>query len=73
MAIRWRTETKRRAGTENVPQIVGLTEALTLANANLDDNNVHLMNLKNLFIVTLQERSVPFEINGSMTILLVIL
>lgn len=60
-------ETKRRAGTENVPQIVGLTEALTLANANLDDNNVHLMNLKNLFIVTLQERSVPFEINGSMT------
>ena len=60
-------ETKRRAGTENIPQIVGLTEALTLANANMDDNNIHLMNLKNLFIVTLQERSVPFEINGSMT------
>ncbi|MBF7018528.1 cysteine desulfurase [Staphylococcus sp. 18_1_E_LY] len=59
-------ETKRRAGTENIPQIAGLTEALKLATNNLDDNNVHLMSLKNLFIVKLQERSVPFEVNGSM-------
>ncbi|HLR19780.1 MAG TPA: cysteine desulfurase family protein [Staphylococcus sp.] len=60
-------EAKRRAGTENLPQIVGLTEALTLAHNNIDDNNVHLMNLKNQFLVTLQERAVPFELNGSMT------
>jgi cysteine desulfurase len=59
-------ETKRRAGTENIPQIAGLTEALKLATDNLDDNNVHLMSLKNLFLVKLQERSVPFEVNGSM-------
>ncbi|GAA6822500.1 cysteine desulfurase family protein [Helicobacter pylori] len=59
-------ETKRRAGTENIPQIAGLTEALKLATNNLDDNNVHLMSLKNLFLVKLQERSVPFEVNGSM-------
>lgn len=59
-------ETKRRAGTENIPQIAGLTEALKLATNNLDDNNVHLMSLKNLFLVKLQERSVPFEMNGSM-------
>lgn len=59
-------ETKRRAGTENIPQIAGLTEALKLAKNNLDDNNVHLMSLKNLFLVKLQERSVPFEVNGSM-------
>ena len=32
-----------------------------------DENNVHLMNLKNQFLVSLQERSVPFELNGSMT------
>ncbi|MBF7016947.1 cysteine desulfurase family protein [Staphylococcus durrellii] len=59
-------ETKRRAGTENIPQIVGLTEALRLATENLDDNNIHLMSLKNLFLVKLQERSIPFEVNGSM-------
>ncbi|MBL0375869.1 MULTISPECIES: cysteine desulfurase family protein [Staphylococcus] len=60
-------EVKRRAGTENVPQIVGLAEALKLANQYIDENNVHLMNLKNQFLVSLQERSVPFELNGSMT------
>ena len=59
-------ETKRRAGTENVPQIVGLTKALELAVRNRDANNVHLMNLK-LFLVSLQERAIPFELNGSMT------
>ncbi|MBM2658448.1 cysteine desulfurase family protein [Staphylococcus pseudoxylosus] len=60
-------EAKRRAGTENLPQIVGLAEAVTLANQYRDENNVHLMNLKNLFLVSLQERSIPFELNGSMT------
>ncbi|WP_436854036.1 cysteine desulfurase family protein [Staphylococcus caeli] len=59
-------EAKRRAGTENLAQIVGLAEALQLSNQYMDEHNIHLMNLKNLFLVTLQERSVPFELNGSM-------
>ncbi|MCJ1656207.1 cysteine desulfurase family protein [Staphylococcus sp. NRL 16/872] len=59
-------ETKRRAGTENLAQIVGLTKALELADENRDNNNIHLMQLKELFLVSLQERAIPFEVNGSM-------
>ncbi|MEX6171373.1 cysteine desulfurase family protein [Staphylococcus haemolyticus] len=59
-------ETKRRAGTENLAQIVGLTKALELAHKNRDDNNLHLMQLKELFLVSLQERAIPYEVNGSM-------
>ncbi|MHB7913678.1 cysteine desulfurase family protein [Staphylococcus haemolyticus] len=59
-------ETKRRAGTENLAQIVGLTKALELAHKNRDNNNLHLMQLKELFLVRLQERAIPFEVNGSM-------
>ena len=59
-------EVKRRAGTENIPQIVGLSDALKTATDELDDNNLHLMNLKNQFLVALQDRAIPFELNGSM-------
>ncbi|OHS40916.1 cysteine desulfurase NifS [Staphylococcus sp. HMSC62B09] len=59
-------ETKRRAGTENLAQIVGLTKALELLHKNRDNNNLHLMQLKELFLVSLQERAIPFEVNGSM-------
>lgn len=60
-------ELKRRAGTENLAQIVGMAKALQLAEKNRDDNNIHLMNLKEQFLVKLQERAIPFELNGSMT------
>ncbi|NHM93160.1 MULTISPECIES: cysteine desulfurase family protein [Staphylococcus] len=59
-------ETGRRAGTENVPQIVGLTTALKLAEAHRDDNQIHITRLKELLLVSLQERAIPFEYNGSM-------
>ncbi|MBU7343988.1 cysteine desulfurase, partial [Staphylococcus aureus] len=36
-------ELKRRAGTENLAQIVGMAKALQLAEKNRDDNNIHLM------------------------------
>ncbi|WP_123871905.1 cysteine desulfurase family protein [Staphylococcus aureus] len=60
-------ELKRRAGTENLAQIVGMAKALQLAEKNRDDNNIHLMNIKEQFLVKLQERAIPFELNGSMT------
>lgn len=59
-------ETRRRAGTENVPQIVGLTTALKLAEAHRDNNQIHITRLKELLLVSLQERAIPFEYNGSM-------
>ena len=42
-------ETKRRAGTENLAQIVGFAKAIELAEQHRDENNIHLMNLKNYF------------------------
>lgn len=59
-------ELKRRAGTENVPYICGMASALAVANEHMDENNVHLMNLKAKLIVGLQQHAIPFELNGSM-------
>ncbi|WP_323704670.1 cysteine desulfurase family protein [Mammaliicoccus sp. Dog046] len=59
-------ELKRRAGTENVPYICGMATALTDAYEHMDENNIHLMNLKEKLIVGLQQRAIPFELNGSM-------
>ena len=59
-------ETKRRAGTENVAQIVGLATAMKLAENNRDENQIYITHLKEILLVNLQERSIPFEYNGSM-------
>lgn len=59
-------ENKRRAGTENVAQIVGLATALEDAETQRDANNVHLALLKEQLLVGLQDRAIPFELNGSM-------
>lgn len=59
-------ELKRRAGTENVPYICGMATALVDAYEHMDENNIHLMNLKEKLIVGLQQRAIPFELNGSM-------
>ncbi|WP_194750245.1 cysteine desulfurase family protein [Staphylococcus chromogenes] len=59
-------ETKRRAGTENVAQIVGLATAMKLAEINRDENQIYITRLKEILLVNLQERAIPFEYNGSM-------
>lgn len=59
-------ETKRRAGTENVAQIVGLATAMKLAENNRDENQIYITRLKEILLVNLQERAISFEYNGSM-------
>jgi cysteine desulfurase len=46
-------ERNRRAGTENVPGIVGMAEALRLAYAELEQTNAHLCNLRDQLIARL--------------------
>ncbi|QIH78666.1 aminotransferase class V-fold PLP-dependent enzyme [Macrococcoides canis] len=57
-------ETKRRAGTENIPYILGMTQAIKEAHEEMTERNVKLVNLKTYFINALTERDIPFEVNG---------
>lgn len=57
-------ETKRRAGTENIPYIMGMKQAIKEAHEEMTERNVKLVNLKTHFINTLTERDIPFEVNG---------
>jgi cysteine desulfurase len=43
-------ERMRRAGTENVPAVVGFAEALSIANARVTDKQIFLQSLRQLFI-----------------------
>lgn len=59
-------ETKRRAGTENIPYILGMAQAIKEAHENMTERNVKLVNLKMHFINALTERDIPFEVNGDL-------
>lgn len=60
-------ESKRRAGTENIPYICGMSLALNYVTNELNNTNIKLMGFKEQFLIGLQERSIPFVLNGSMT------
>ena len=57
-------EEGRRAGTENVPYIVGLAKALELAALGLEDENTRVRGLRDRLEQTLEERIPYVEING---------
>nr|WP_122011610.1 cysteine desulfurase NifS [Maliibacterium massiliense] len=57
-------ERGKRAGTENVPGIVGLGKAITLATDNLAENRTRLSELRDYLIAGLEARIADIRLNG---------
>jgi cysteine desulfurase len=57
-------ERNRRAGTENIPGIVGLGKAIELALANMEENNGRLIGLRDRLINGIMERIDHVLLNG---------
>lgn len=60
-------ERNRRAGTENVAEIVGMAEALRLASLELDEKNERLTKLRDYFIDKVYEKIPYCRLNGHRT------
>jgi cysteine desulfurase len=56
-----------RAGTENVPAIVGMAIALRNNVSNMERNTVHLNRLTEMFLSILQDADLDFILNGHPT------
>ena len=61
-------ERQRRSGTENVPGIVGMAEALRLATEELDDASSHCSYLRDKIIAGIEERIDRAYLNGHPTL-----
>ena len=59
-------EKRKRAGTENIPAIVGFGLAAEIANENFDNHVKHLTNLRNYLISEIKDKIEDVRINGSM-------
>ena len=60
-------EKDKRAGTENVPGIVGLGKAIEIANNNIEQYNSKLMYLREYFIKEITKKIPNIKINGHRT------
>ena len=60
-------ENDKRAGTENVPGIVGLGKAIEIANKNLDRYNKKLQNLRDFLISEIETKISDVKLNGHRT------
>lgn len=58
-------ERNKRAGTENVPAIVGLGKAAELAKENLQEHIKHLESLRDYYIEQIEHNMVAVKLNGS--------
>lgn len=59
-------ERDKRAGTENVPGIVGMAKALEIANENMEINNKHIKFLRDYYIEQIKQKVPYIRINGDM-------
>lgn len=57
-------ENGRRAGTENIPAIVGLGKACEIAKAEMEQNNKNMLNLRNRLIHELPQKIEHIYLNG---------
>ncbi|TJX68678.1 cysteine desulfurase NifS [Soehngenia saccharolytica] len=60
-------ERNKRAGTENVPGIVGLGKAIELAYSELEENTAKLIELRDYMIKSIQSRIPDVRLNGHPT------
>lgn len=60
-------ERDKRAGTENVAEIVGLGKAIEIAHKNLDEYNNKLLNLREYYISEIEKNIPDIKINGHRT------
>lgn len=60
-------ERNRRAGTENVPAIVGMGKAIELAYANLEEKNERIRRLRDMLIEKIQANIPYVRLNGHPT------
>lgn len=61
-------ERNRRAGTENIPGIIGLGKAIELAYENMEENNKHLIRLRDKLINGIMDRIDDVRLNGHPTL-----
>ncbi len=59
-------EKNKRAGTENVPGIVGIGTALELAVSNMDKNNQKIRSLRDFYISEISNKIKYIKINGDL-------
>ena len=59
-------EKNKRAGTENVPGIVGIGKAIELAYENLEKNNKKIKELRDYYLEEIQKRVQNIKVNGDM-------
>ncbi|HHB2170553.1 cysteine desulfurase family protein [Bacillus cereus group sp. BfR-BA-01424] len=59
-------ERKRRAGTENVPSIVGLHHAILLAEKTREQKNAQYEEFKDIMVSVFQNEGITFEVNGNL-------